>query len=275
VRGNAPWVCSFAAILFVGLAWPCGAQQESYHPGETYDSLQAGRDAHEDAEAQRRAIVGRQLMIEDQIIQQDTWADPQDRYRPVRPESYGPVWPKYQVGPTLADVYAYPPADGGPVYYGGTPIAVPAPALRTASDRSGRYAVPVPVFQSWPQVSNDIWGAPYYGYVRQPIGHVKIWTSRLGYIYKPIYASPPVASPRPRSSLAATSPPASVPVPPRAYVEPGLRSPRIHAASASPETPPPPPRPAGSLPALPGGKPLDGPALNPPKPDPPQAGQEL
>ena len=28
-------------------------------------------------------------------MRQNTWADPQDKYRPVRPESYGPILPKY------------------------------------------------------------------------------------------------------------------------------------------------------------------------------------
>ena len=127
MRGNALLVCCFAAFLFISAARPAPAQQEVYHPGETYDSLQAGQDAYWDAEAQRRALIGRQLMIEEQIMQQNTWADPQDKYRPVRPESFGPILPKYTPGPTLADVYAYPPTDGGPVYYGGTPTATPAP----------------------------------------------------------------------------------------------------------------------------------------------------
>ena len=162
-------------------------------------------------------VVGRQLMVEDQIMQQNTWLDPQDKYRPVRPESYGPILPKYRVGPTLADAYAYPPTVGGPVYYGGTPFAPAAPGgaavPRTGGDGSGRDAAAVPVFQPWPQVPNDIWGAPYYGYVRQPIGHVKIWTGRLSYIYKPIYASPPVESPQPASAMAARAPQAVAPNP--------------------------------------------------------------
>ena len=155
-------------------------------------------------------------MIEEQIMRQNTWADPQDRYRPVRPESYGPILPKAYVGPTLADVYAYPPTDGGPVYYGGTP-AVPRPGPTIAA-RSQRLA-PVPVFQPWPRVPSDIWGTPYYGYVRQPIGHIKIWTSRLGYIYKPIYASPPMESPQP---AAAASPRAAAPLPRRPLSGPGI-----------------------------------------------------
>ena len=192
MRGNAYLVCCFAASLFGIMARPAPAQQEFYHPGETYDSLQAGHDAHMRRRGPASGPVGRQIMIENQIIQQNTWADPQDRYRPVHPESYGPVMPKAYGGPTLADVYAYP-TDGGPVFYGGTPAPTPttggSPVPPAASYRN-TYAATVPVFQPWPRVPNDIWGAPYYGYVQQPIGHVKIWTSRLGYIYKPIYASP-------------------------------------------------------------------------------------
>ena len=141
--GNARRFCCFAAFLFAAAVRPAPAQQEYYHPGETYDSLQAGRDAYWDAEAQRRALIGRQLMIEEQIMRQNTWADPQDRYRPVHAESYGPVLPKAYGGPTLADVYAYPPTDGGPVYYGGSgPIPVPggAPAPSASTDRNGHSA---------------------------------------------------------------------------------------------------------------------------------------
>jgi hypothetical protein len=202
------------------------AQQEVYHPGETYDSLQAGQDAFADAEAQRRAIIGRQLLIEEQIVQQNTWADPQDKYRPVRPESYGPILPKSHAGPTLADVYANPPA-GGPVYYRGAPGG-------TAASPSGSAGTPV--FQPWPRVPNDIWAAPYYGYVRQPIGHVKIWTGPLSYIYKPVYASPPMVTAQPAGR-------AIISVPPQPPAPPRFRgtAPRSPAESSGP--PPPPPKP--------------------------------
>ena len=108
------------------------------------------------------------------------------------------------------------------------------------SYRNGYYAAPVPVFQPWPRVPNDIWGTPYYGYVRQPIGHVKIWTSRLGYIYKPIYASPPMESPRPAAAVAAGRglPPAAGRFPSRNHERPPRPLP-----TASPNSPPPPPKP--------------------------------
>ena len=73
MRGDALVVCCFVACLVSGGARPAPAQQEVYHPGETYDSLQAGRDAYLDAEAQRRALIGRQIMIENQIVEQNTW----------------------------------------------------------------------------------------------------------------------------------------------------------------------------------------------------------
>ena len=237
MRDNALLAFCFAAYLLTDAAQPAPAQQEVYHPGETYDTLQAGQDAYWDAEAQRRALIGRQLMIEEQIMLQNTWADPQDRYRPVRPESYGPILPKVYAGPTLADVYAYPPASA--VYYGG---------------------VSAPVFQPWPRVPNDIWGAPYYGYVRQPIGHVKIWTGRLSYIYKPIYASPPMEGPRPALAASAR---AAAPLARRPATEP-------KRSAGNVPSPPPPPRPAGPPPDRPGPRPGEGHDLNPP-----QAGQEL
>lgn len=178
-----------AVVMLSGLAAaPARAQTEVYHPGETYDSLQAGRDAYLDAEAYRRAALGRQIMLEDQILAENTWADPMDKYRPISPETFGPL------------------------------------------------------YLPWPRVSNDIYGAAYYGIVRQPIGHVKIWTGPQSYIYKPIYASPPNdvrRSPRPMPGPAvAKGPSAESSRPPRPHYSPGQAS------------VPPPPRP-GILPAPP------------------------
>ena len=188
-----------ATLFSLAVARPVPAQEEVVHPGETYDSLQAGRDAYFEAEAERRAKIGRQLILEEQIQTDNTWSDPQNKYRPVQPESYGPVRPRVYIGPTLADVYAYP--QSAIVYYN-APLAAPSYA---PPGGSGHYAAPVPVFQSWPRVPGDIWGTPYYGYVRQPIGHVKIWTGRGSYIYKPVYASPAVetipAAALPRAEL--------------------------------------------------------------------------
>jgi hypothetical protein len=245
MRGNSRLVCSLALLSATIAIRPARAQQEVYHPGETYNSLQAGQDAYSDAEAERRALIGRQIMVEEQIMRDNTWADPQDRYRPVHPESHGPVVPKAYGGPTLGDVYAYPPTDGGPVYYAGTPGVA-------ANYRTGPSAAPVPAFQPWPRVPNDIWGTPYYGYVRQPIGHVKIWTGPLSYIYKPIYASPATAAPvTTRVPAARPRPPVASPKSPSGHLSPGN----------SLNSPPPPPRPML-------------PRVNPPV-VPPKGGQEI
>ena len=127
MRWGIFWWCVVAISLALGAARSSRGQEEVYHPGETYNSLQAGRDAYWEAEAERRAMIGRQLMLEEQIQAQNTWSDPQDKYRPVRPESYGPVRPRVYIGPTLADVYAYP--QSGIVYYN-APAAPPACARR-------------------------------------------------------------------------------------------------------------------------------------------------
>ncbi len=209
MRGGTLALCGASVLFVVGSARWSLAQQEVIHPGETYDSLQAGRDAYWDAEAERRAKIGRQLMLEEQIQIENTWSDPEDKYRPVRPESYGPIRPKVYVGPTLADVYANP--SSGITYYNTQPA-----------------------FQSWPRVPGDIWGTPYYGFVRQPIGHVKIWTGRLSYIYKPVYASP------------AMEPSAALHAAPSATPRRPDRSRRLDPpfVPASPGAPPPPPKPS-------------------------------
>lgn len=267
MRGNALLVCCFVAFLSILEVRPALAQQEVYHPGETYDSLQAGQDAYWNAEAQRRALVGRQLMIEEQIMLQNTWADPQDKYRPVGPESHGPIVPKTYTGRTLADVYAYPPIDAGPVYYGGTPAPGGVRAPMASNDRSGSYAAPVPVFQPWPQVPNDIWGTPYYSYVRQPIGHVKIWTGPASYIYKPIYATPPMEIPRPASAAAAR--------PRRQLSKPELPAADVPSPTALLNSPPPPPKPSLPRPGRPALQPGEQPDWNPGNPGPNRIGQEL
>jgi hypothetical protein len=219
-------VCGMAVLFVGGWARLSSAQQEVYHPGETYDSLQAGRDSYWEAEAERRAKIGRQLMLEEQIQAENTWSDPQDKYRPVHPESYGPIRPKVYAGPTLADVYAYP--SSGIVYYNAPPAAAP-----TATQGGNGSAAPVPVFEPWPRVPGDIWGTPYYGFVRQPIGHVKIWTGRLSYIYKPIYASP---------AMEPTAPDVYPSTPPRRADASGR--PRSSSVPSSPGAPPPPPKPS-------------------------------
>ena len=69
-------------------------------------------------------------MIEEQIMQQNTWADPQDKYRPVHPESYGP---------DLAQVVR--PAPRWPIFTPTRPMADPSiMAARRPQARTSGYA---------------------------------------------------------------------------------------------------------------------------------------
>ena len=167
VRGLA------ASMLLLAQPFPAAAQIEVYHPGETYDSLQAGHDAYVNAEAVRRAAIGRQLQLQEQIQRDNTWANPADKYSPIRPESFGPILPRAAAGIGREDIYA-----------------LTRPDRQAYQDRPG-----LPLFEPWPRVPNDIFSAPYYGVVRQPTGYVKIWTGPQSCIYKPTYASPPMPDP--------------------------------------------------------------------------------
>jgi hypothetical protein len=157
-------------MLLLALPFPAAAQIEVYHPGETYDSLQAGHDAYVNAEAVRRAAIGRQLQLQEQIQRDNTWANSADKYSPIRPESFGPILPRAVAGIGREEIYA-----------------LPRPDRQAYQDRPG-----LPLFEPWPRVPNDIFSAPYYGVVRQPTGYVKIWTGPQSCIYKPTYASPPM-----------------------------------------------------------------------------------
>jgi hypothetical protein len=153
--------------------------REQYRPGMTYDSLQAGQDAYRAAEADRQAAIQRQLRIQDEIRWYNTWA------------------PGYESWPTLPEIYAY-----------GARRAF-RPTYRYGN--AGYYG---PLFEPWPRVPGDIYGYPYYGSVRQPTGHEKIWTSPNGYIYRPTYDPPPHAEFQTRRSAEPTVPRVLRPVPP-------------------------------------------------------------
>ena len=238
-------------------ARPAPAQQEVYHPGETYDSLQAGQDAYMDAEAQRRALIGRQIMIEDQIMQQNTWADPQDKYRPVHPESYGPVLPKAYAGPTLADVYAYP-TDGGPVYYGGTPAPLPE-EMRPAAANSAAVMLPrCPCF-SLGRGCRTIFGGRR---TTATCGSRSV-TSRSGPVGSATFTnrSTPHRRWKPRGRRRRRRPPRPRGSPRRPPLAPD-RATGTRRTGRSPSSPPPPPRPAVPPPARLDARPAEGPDLS-------------
>jgi len=167
--------------------------------GQNYGPLDAAEEARLRADEAGQAAIHRQLQLIDDIRWYNTWIP--TPYRPSLPYIYG-----YGYGPPGAASRAY---------------------------RSGLD----PVFTPWPRVPGDIYGYPYYGAVKQPIGHEKIWTSPNGYIYRPVYAPPAgqVAAPR-----------AAAPRPYRATPA----APALPPAAGSPGQPVPPP-PALSKPAAP------------------------
>lgn len=94
--------------------------------------------------------------------------------------------------PSLPEIYAY-----------GSP---------RAARRASRYGFG-PLFTPWPLVPGDVYGYPYYPWVKQPIGHEKIWTGPNSYIYLPRYAPPANAQGTPARAAPAPTP-ATVPQPP-------------------------------------------------------------
>jgi len=167
------------SVVFCGLA--AGILGVGLGPAwaQNYGPLDAAEEARIRADEDGQAATGRQLQLIDDIRWYNTWIP--TPYRPSLPYIYG-----YGYGPPGAASRAY---------------------------RSGLD----PVFTPWPRVPGDIYGYPYYGLVRQPIGHEKIWTSPNGYIYRPVYAPPAgqAVAPRPAAPRAYRATPAT-PLPPAA-----------------------------------------------------------
>ena len=178
--------CLFGGILGVALTGLAAAQEPV-----PYNALQAGQDAYQAAEAERRAAIDRQRSLIEQMKWYNTWA-----YRGY--------------APTLIDIYAYRYAPYGYSY-----------SPRRAYRQAIRYGYS-PVFQPWPRVPGDIYGYPYYGAARQPAGHEKTYTSPNGYVYRPLYENPPPPQPPPgpppQPQPRIDGSPESIPAPPS---EPG------------------------------------------------------
>ena len=169
---------------------PAAEPISPYLPEQKYDLLQAGRDAYQTAEEERRRAIDRQLDVQEYARWFGTWTVP-------------PVYAH-----PLPSVYAYP--------------------LRRSVRRAYRGVYlggVVPAITPWPRVSVGVYGYPYDRRVRQPIGHEKIWTGPNSYIYRPIYAERPAQVPAEVPTPATFEPPAviaaePVPAPP---VEPSPR----------------------------------------------------
>lgn len=153
-----------------------------------YGPLQAGQQAYQHAEAERRAALAQQL----ETISRMAWWDSRLR---------GPRTP-----PSLESFYAYPGASRTTWY--GTRTDYPTSAVYRDYRRWD-------VFEPWPLVAGDIFGYPQVDRVAQPVGHEIVDTGPNSYVYRPIYAGesrPTRAVPWPSKA----TPPPPVPHPPTA-----------------------------------------------------------
>ena len=173
--------CLLGMILALGVTAKAAAQT-------AYDPLQAGEDAYRAGEEQRRAAIDQQRQLGEQLRWRNMWAYPS--YAPAR-----------------AGIYAYG--------YAPYPYSVYNP--RRAYRQALRYGYP-PLYQQWPRAPGDIYGYPYYGYARQPIGQEKVWTGPSGYVDRPSHGQPPepqaptpASPPRPQEPSASAGEPSSSP----------------------------------------------------------------
>lgn len=160
-------------------------------PAPTYGPLEAGQDAYQFAETQRRAALARQL----ETINQMTWWD-------TRLAGPGTV-------PSLESFYAYPRSWRATRYGQGT-----GPQNSSAyGDDHGRN-----VFEPWPLVPGDIFSHSQVERIPQPVGHEIVVTGPNSYIYRPVYPGetiPPRQKPLPGEVLLppppSANPPAAMP----------------------------------------------------------------
>ena len=264
MRGNALLACCFAAFLCTSAARPAPAQQEVYHPGETYDSLQAGQDAYWDAEAQRRALIGRQI---------------DDRGAGHAAKHLGR--PAGQISAGASRVLRPDLAQGLRRSHAGRRLCLPdRPAARVL----WRHA-PVPAprgLQRRPQHRNIL--RPWYRSFSLGRGCPAIFGGRR----TTATCGSRLATSRSGPAGSATStnrstphrrwnpqPAAAAPVQRRRPLEPEFPAARVPQPPEAFKSPPPPPEPAVPPPARMNPPPGDDPAPNPPVPGPARAGQEI
>ena len=204
----AVWLFVAAALAFFGSAAGGWAQQAPAPVGQplavppsistdqlpsytSYGRVEAGWEAYQRAEAQRRQAIARQLQTIDSMV----W--------------YSGL-PGYRYPPSLASIYANPWGWSVASSRVIRPYRHPFPAHR--------FYVFADPFEPWPIVPGDIYGYPYVDRVEQPVGHQVIVTGPGGYIYRPVYAWELAPNESGRASGVSpsrpASPPASAPVPP-------------------------------------------------------------
>ncbi len=206
VVGSLPVALGQEAIPTPKPVEPPAPGGREYRPNEKYTPLDAGQDAYKRAEGERRWAVDRQLTVEQNIRDYNTW-----RY--------------YNWGSPYFNQYA-------------SPYAAPyidAPRIgwrirRNIAARIGTLGPPLPSVLS----PDARYGYNYLPYTKQPIGHEKIWTSPNSYIYKPRYTppnKPPATIGEPPQPPPAQPQPAPVAQPPTAGSENALPPPTYNPAN--------------------------------------------
>jgi hypothetical protein len=130
----------------------------------TYGPVEAGQEAYQRAEQERREAIARQLQTEDMVA---WYHSPPGYYR------YPPLPPMaYVFDGRRAARYAYRPAYVYP------------------------RSVPLGWFEAWPLVPGDIYGFPYLYRSPQPWGHQVIVIGPRTSLVRPLYEATPKVSPR-------------------------------------------------------------------------------
>ena len=150
------------------LITPPAGQPTEGKPSATYDSLDAGRDAYQRAEAERRGAIQRQIESNRQV---PGTADPLGYY-PLR--GIGPVYAVPLLRPARRAVWAYRNWESQYPYSVYRPPLLPLTPLPV----DPRGALP-----------GYLGTYPSGDRVQQPLGHVVTPTGPNGYIYRPYYGS--------------------------------------------------------------------------------------
>lgn len=187
---------------------PAGGGQTSVTPAPPvkYGPLEAGQEAYQRAETERRAAIARQLQTLDSMA----W--------------YSGA-PGQRIPPSLESIYAYPRT------WRMTQFGI-------QTDR--RYSFPYredsrwATFEPWPLVPGDIFASPWLDRVRQPAGHEIIATGPNSYLYRPVY---PVETPPVHSVTKARD--TALPRPPEAHPPARLIPKRVAPQTTIPPAPSP------------------------------------
>jgi hypothetical protein len=179
---------------------------------KSYGPVEAGQDAYQQAEQERRDAISRQLQIEDAVA-----------YDHAPPAYYGPNLPTGTV-----QVW-----NGRRGYH----YVYRAPYVYPRS-------VPPGWLESWPLAGREIYPYPYVYRVPQPLGHQVVVIGPRSSLVRPIYPAPQVAGPPPGVVPPPPRPDRPQPAPPKPAAPASGGPERIPAPPALEPAPVPPPPPA-------------------------------